>query len=45
MRRPFFVVERPHMGVDLMTVWKVVKERLPKVKEQVGGLVIEKREL
>lgn len=33
------VLIHDYMGVDLMTVWKVVKERLPEVKEQVGGLV------
>ena len=34
------VLIHDYMGVDLMTVWKVVKERLPEVKEQVGGLVV-----
>lgn len=33
------VLIHDYMGVDLMTVWKVVKERLPEVKEQVEGLV------
>ena len=32
------VLIHDYMGVDLMTVWKVVKERLPEVKEQVEGL-------
>lgn len=32
------VLIHDYMGVDLMTVWKVVKERLPEVKEQVGRL-------
>ena len=33
------VLIHDYMGVDLMTVWKVVKERLPEVKERVGRLV------
>jgi uncharacterized protein with HEPN domain len=33
------VLIHDYMGVDLMTVWKVVKERLPEVKEQVKKLV------
>ncbi len=33
------VLIHDYMGVDLMTVWKVVKERLPEVKERVGKLV------
>ena len=32
------VLIHDYMGVDLMTVWKVVKERLPEVKGQIGGL-------
>lgn len=33
------VLIHDYMGVDLMTVWKVVKERLPEVKEQVRKLL------
>ena len=33
------VLIHDYMGVDLMTVWKVVKERLPEVKKRVGRLV------
>ena len=33
------VLIHDYMGVDLMTVWKVVKERLPEVKEQVKALL------
>lgn len=33
------VLIHDYMGVDLMTVWKVVKERLPGVKVQVERLV------
>jgi uncharacterized protein with HEPN domain len=33
------VLIHDYMGVDLMTVWKVVKERLPEVKERVEELV------
>lgn len=33
------VLIHDYMGVDLMTVWKVVRERLPEVKEQIEKLV------
>lgn len=32
------VLIHDYMGVDLMTVWKVAKERLPEVKEQIEKL-------
>lgn len=33
------VLIHDYMGVDLMTVWKVVQERLPEVKKQVRKLI------
>lgn len=36
------VLIHDYMGVDLMTVWKVVKERLPEIKTLVEALVSEK---
>lgn len=33
------VLIHDYMGVDLMTVWKVAKERLPEIKRLVAGLV------
>ena len=33
------VLIHDYMGVDLMTVWKVVKERLPEVKVQIERLI------
>jgi len=37
------VLIHDYMGVDLMTVWKVAKERLPEIKLLVEDLVSEKR--
>jgi uncharacterized protein with HEPN domain len=34
------VLIHEYMGIDLMTVWKVVQERLPEVKERVGWMVV-----
>jgi len=37
------VLIHDYMGVDLLTVWKVVQERLPEIKPLVEDLVSEKR--
>ncbi|SJZ85487.1 Uncharacterized conserved protein, contains HEPN domain [Trichlorobacter thiogenes] len=37
------VLIHDYMGVDLMTVWKVAKQRLPEIKLLVEDLVAEKR--
>lgn len=37
------VLIHDYMGVDLLTVWKVAKERLPEIKPLVEDLVSEKR--
>ena len=37
------VLIHDYMGVDLMTVWQMVKERLPEIKPLVEDLVSEKR--
>lgn len=34
------VLIHDYMGVDLKTVWKVVKERLPEVKPLIAELVV-----
>lgn len=34
------VLIHDYMGVDLMTVWKVVQERLPEIKPLVDALVV-----
>lgn len=33
------VLIHDYMGVDLMTVWKVVRERLPEVRRQLGEMI------
>lgn len=33
------VLIHDYMGVDLMTVWKVARERLPEIKPLIGDLV------
>jgi uncharacterized protein with HEPN domain len=38
------VIIHDYMGVDLKTVWKVVKERLPELNSLLATLVSSKRD-
>jgi uncharacterized protein with HEPN domain len=37
------VLIHDYMGVDLKTVWKVIKERLPEMKPLINALSTKKR--